>query len=109
MIDIRLPTEVEKVFNEFLTCELTTFARDGTPITWPILPIYRPQPFQFLILTPIGLPQKAFHIQRNPHVSLLFSDPTGSGLVNPPAVLVQGDAEVPDEILTARETADEGL
>src|SRR5262249_36624631 len=33
-------------------------------------------------------------------VSLLFSDPTGSGLVSPPAVLVQGDAVAPDEVCT---------
>jgi hypothetical protein len=34
-------------------------------------------------------------------VSLLFSDPTGSGLDNPPAVLVQGTATADDEIVTA--------
>src|SRR5205823_1019011 len=45
-----------------------------------------------------GLPQKAFNVRRNPRVALLFSDPTGSGLTRPAAVLVQGDAEAPDEV-----------
>jgi len=47
------------------------------------------------------MPQKAFNIRRNLRVSLLFSDSTASGLENPPAVLVQGDAEAPDRIRTS--------
>jgi len=52
-----LPTEVEAVFRAFWTCELSTLARDGTPITWLILPIYRPSVGQFVIFTPIGVPR----------------------------------------------------
>jgi len=40
-------------------------------------------------------------------VSLFFSDPTASGLVDPPAVLVQGDAEVSDEVRTWAAELDE--
>jgi hypothetical protein len=47
-----------------------------------------------LVTTGIGLPNKAYNARRNPHVALLFSNPTGSGLDDPPAVLVQGDATV---------------
>jgi hypothetical protein len=54
-----------------------------------------------MITTSIALAQKTFNVRRNPHVSLLFSDPTASGLDTPPAVLVQGDAEAPDEIETS--------
>ena len=95
-----LPPEVAEVFRAFRTCELATLARDGTPITWPTSPIYQPEFGRFFVTTCIGLPQKAFNVRRNPHVSLLFSDPTGSGLAAPPAVLVQGDATAPDEIHT---------
>lgn len=105
----QLPSTVETVFQQFFTCEFTTIAKDGTPITWPTLPIYRPALMQFVILTPIGLSQKTFNIRRNPRVSLLFSDPTGSDLVSPPAVLVQGDAEAPDEMLSSLATLDEDL
>ena len=98
-----LPLEVEAVFREFRTCEMSTLARDGSPITWPTLPFWRPDEGRFLITTSIGLPHKAFNIRRNPRVSLLFSNPTASGLTNPPAVLVQGDGEAPDEVVTSVE------
>lgn len=101
MISLQLPAQVEAVFREFRTCEFSTLAQDGTPITWPTLPFHQPTTGTFLITTSIGLPQKVFNIRRNPRVSLLFSDPTGSGLVDPPAVLVQGDAVAPDKILTS--------
>jgi hypothetical protein len=94
-----LPPEVLEVFTEFRTCEFTTLSRKGTPITWPMDAIIKPpESEQFVFCTSIGLPQKAFNMRRNPSVSFLFSDPTGSGLEDPPYVLVQGDAEVPDEL-----------
>lgn len=104
-----LPAEVEAVFREFRTCEMSTLAKDGTPITWPTLPFWRPEEGRFLITTSIGMPQKAFNIRRNPRVSLLFSDSTASGLANPPAVLVQGDAEAPDEVAASVESLEDEL
>ena len=102
-----LPPEVEAVFREFRTCELSTLARDGTPITWPTLPFWRPGEGRFLITTSVGLAQKALNVRRDGRVALLFSNPTASGLDRPPAVLVQGDAEAPDEVVTSvREDAD---
>ena len=59
-----------------------------------------PESDQFIFTTPIGSAQKVFNIRRNSHVSILFSNPTGSELEDPPYVLVQGDAEAPDEIQT---------
>jgi hypothetical protein len=100
MTPLNLPAELEAVFREFRTCELSTLAKDGTPVTWPTNPIYQPEKRRFLITSSIGLSQKAFNIRRNPRVSLLFSNPAGSGLVDPPAVLIQGDAKAPDEIVT---------
>jgi len=93
-----VPEEVEAVFREFRSCELSTCSRDGTPVTWPIEAFYQPEKRRFFLTTSIGLAQKAFNIRRNPNISMLFSNPTGSGLSDPPAVLVQGDAKVSDEI-----------
>ena len=93
-----LPPEVEDVFEEFRTCEMSTLARDGTPITWPTLPFWYSDKKHFTITASIGFAQKALNVRRNPRVSLLFSNPTASGLEDPPAVLVQGDAVAPDEI-----------
>jgi hypothetical protein len=53
-----------------------------------------------LLTTSIGLPQKAYNIRRNPKVSLLFSEPTGSGITEPGAVLLQGDPSAEDRIVT---------
>lgn len=94
-----IPEPVTAVFTHFLTCEMTTIGKSGRPITWPLMPLYWPQRGQVVLFTSIGLPQKAFNVRHNPRVSLLFSDPTGSGLSDPPTVLVQGDAQAPDEII----------
>ena len=107
MAPLGLPAQVEAVLREFRTCELSTFAKDGTPVTWPMSALYQRERGRFLITTSIGLPEKAFNIRRDSRVSLLFSDPTAAGLVDPPAVLVQGDAEVPDEIVTGTEEFEE--
>ena len=96
-----IPREVEEVFREFYLCEFSTLTKDGTPITWPVVPFFKAETGRFLIVTSIGLPQKVFNLRRNPKVSLLFSDSTASCLTDPPAVLVQGDAEAPDKIFTS--------
>lgn len=95
-----LPAEVEAVFRQFRAAELATLAKDGTPLAWPVVALYQPERGRFLATTSIALPQKAYNIRRDGRVSLLYSDPTASGLVAPPAVLVQGDATAPDEIVT---------
>jgi hypothetical protein len=104
-----LPTVVTDVFRNFRTCEFSTLAKDGTPITWPTLPFWNAEANQFVITTSIGLPQKAFNVRRTPRVSLLFSDSTASGLEQPPIVLVQGDAIAPDVVSTSIEGFEEPL
>ena len=95
---ISLPSEVEAVFRGFRTCEFSTMTRSGVPVAWPLIARWRPEEGRFVLTTSIGLPMKAFNMRRDPKVSMLFSDPTASGIENPLAVLVQGDAEVEDEI-----------
>ena len=94
------PLEVEAVFHEFRTCELSTLSRDGCPQSWPTIPFHDHSDGRFVITTSIGIPQKAYNVRRNGRVSLLFSDPTGSGLSRPPTVLVQADAICPEEVAT---------
>lgn len=104
-----IPAEVEAVFREFRTCEFSTLANDGTPLTWPTLPFWDAEQRRFIVTTSIGFPQKVFNVRRNGRVSLLFSEPRASGLTRPPAVLVQGDATAPDEILTTLVGFEDGL
>src|SRR6266540_2700144 len=109
MATLVVPPQVQAVFREVRTCEFTTLARDGTPITWPTVALYQPTRVRFVITTSIGLPQKAFNVRRCSRVTMLYSDPTGSGLAAPPAVLVQGDAVCPDQVVTRSEDLDPPL
>ena len=107
-----LPPDVQAVFERFITTELTTIDRHGQPITWPVTPYYSPGAACIDVTTGLGYPKKANDARANPLVSLLFSDPTGSGLDDAPMVLVQGSADVDDRDLDAnrdryaRESAD---
>src|SRR4051794_349745 len=93
-----LPDEVQAVFRRFVTTEFTTVDRKGQPITWPVTPYYQPGGPSIDVSTGLGYPKKANDAAAHPQVSLLFSEPNGSGLERPPMVLVQGIAEVNDDI-----------
>lgn len=95
-----LPGELRTLFDRFLTTEYTTIDRRGQPVTWPVTPFLAADG-RIDISTAIGYPRKAHAARANPLVSLLFSDPTGSGLTGTPMVLVQGIAEVDDRDLDA--------
>lgn len=96
-----LPSSVREVFGSFITTELTTVDRRGQPITWPVTPYYAAGGACLDVTTGLGYPKKANDARANPLVGLLFSDPTGSKQANPPAVLVQGVADVDDRDLEA--------
>ena len=87
------------IIDRYFTCEFTTLSRDGSPVTWPVSPRLLGDG-RFLLTTSIGMPQKALNVRRNPKVSMLFSEPTGSGVAQPGAVLIQGDAIAEDRIVT---------
>src|ERR1051325_1613004 len=96
-----LPTEVQQVFDRFITTEYTTIDATGQPITWPVTPYYQPGDVCISVTTGLGYPKKADDAARNPKVALLFSDQTGSGIEKAPMVLVQGVADVDDRDLEA--------
>jgi hypothetical protein len=96
-----LPQEVRDAFGRFVTCEFTTIDARQQPIVWPVTPYYSPGAQTIDTTTGLGYPKKANDARRNPHVSLLFSDPTGSGIDSGIQVLVQGTAEVDDRDLEA--------
>jgi hypothetical protein len=96
-----LPPEIQSVFDRFITTEYTTIDSAGQPITWPLTPYYKPGDPCIDVTTGLGYPKKADDSRRNPKVAMLFSDPTGSGLEDPPMVLVQGSVDVDDGDLEA--------
>ena len=89
-----LPQEIQQVFDRFITTEYTTVDSRGQPICWPLTPYYEPGDPCIDVTTGLGYPKKANDARANPKVSLLFSDPTGSGMDAAPQVLVQGTADV---------------
>lgn len=91
---LALPPEVEAVIRGFYTCEFSTVNKAGQPMTWPSVAHYYEPDGQIIAAVSIAFPVKAYNARRHPQVSLLYSDPTGSGLADPPAVLVQGEAAV---------------
>jgi hypothetical protein len=93
-----LPAEVLAALRGYFTCEFATVNRRGEAIAWPAVPYVDPADGHILCAVSIAFPVKAYNARRHPQVSLLFSEPVGSGLVDPPAVLVQGRAVV-DEML----------
>jgi hypothetical protein len=98
---LALSDEIAAVLRGFYTCEFSTVNRQGQPITWPAVSYFDEGAGRIVCAVSIAFPVKAYNARRHPQVSLLYSDPTGSSLVNPPAVLVQGTAEV-EEVLEYR-------
>lgn len=94
-----IPPDALAILRRYRTCEFSTLAKGGTPITWPVCARFLDDG-RFLLTTSIALPQKALNIRRDPRVSLLFSEPRASGVGRPGAVLVQGDATAEDRIVT---------
>jgi hypothetical protein len=94
-----LPSELQDVFERYITTEFVTVDAHGQPIAWPLTPYYHHGEGCIDVTTGIGYPKKANDAEANPRVALLFSDPRGSGLSDPPTVLVQGTARVDDEDL----------
>jgi hypothetical protein len=90
----QLPDEVAAVLRSFFTCEVTTVNAAGQPMTWPALAYFDEETGEIFFSVSIAFPVKAQNARKRPQVSLLYSDPTGSGLDHAPAVLVQGDATV---------------
>jgi hypothetical protein len=96
-----LPPEVWQVLDRSITVEYTSLTRAGAPIMVPVTPYVSDDRTTLDVSTGLTYPTKAERARRNPKVSLLYSDPLGSGLVRPPVVLVQGLATVRDTDLQA--------
>jgi Pyridoxamine 5'-phosphate oxidase len=87
-----LPAQLLEVFERSISAEYVTIDARGQPVAWPLAPSYHAR--EGCIDVAIGARDHAQAADSiaNPHVALLFSDPTG--LDAPPMVLVQGTAQV---------------
>ena len=89
------PNWVQDVFDKYLICEFTSID-NGKPVTFPML-FFHDQT-KFVVTSSILFSKKIEHLKRNPKVSLLFSNPEGSG-VEKHVILVQGMAKTDDSDL----------
>jgi hypothetical protein len=96
-----LPPEVWSVLDRSITVDYTSLTRAGAPVMVPVTPYVSDDRATLDVSTGLTYPTKAERARRNPKVALLYSDPLGSGLVQPPVVLVQGLATVRDADLQA--------
>jgi len=100
--DIGLPEElVPMLVDKTSACEYASIKRDGTPITVPVGTFPGENGSTIDIATGLAYPTKAERARKNPQVCLLYSDPKGSRVENPPIILVYGRATVRDANLQA--------
>jgi hypothetical protein len=95
------PQELTPVFERSVTCEFTSLDRAGRPVTWALTPYLGEERTTIDVSTGLAYPAKAERARRNPRVTMLFSDPAGTGLADPPVVLVQGIATIRDRDVQA--------
>jgi Pyridoxamine 5'-phosphate oxidase len=89
-----LPLEVQQVFDRFRSTAYTTVDERGQPVCWPATPSYSPGDPCIDVRTAPGDRDDAAAVRDNPKVALLFAEPAGCGMDDPPQVLVQGMADV---------------
>ncbi|GAA3962098.1 pyridoxamine 5'-phosphate oxidase family protein [Actinoplanes auranticolor] len=99
---LRSDHPLARIVDAYRTAEFATLTSDGTPIAWPTA-IVRNEDGKILVTTSLAFPQKALNVRRDGRVALLLSDPTASGLADPPQILIRGTATCPEQIHTAPE------
>ena len=95
------PEELLPLFERAITVEYASLTRAGTPVTYPVTPYVGEDGRTLDVSTGLTYPAKAERARRNPKVTLLYSDPLGSGLDGAPVALVHGLATVRDADLQA--------
>jgi hypothetical protein len=101
-----LSTDTLRALDAYRTCEFATLGRDGTPVAWPTA-VRRGDDGTLLVTTSVAFPQKALNVRRDDRVALLFSDPTGSGLTDPPQIVLSGRAVCADDVTGSPRGAEE--
>jgi hypothetical protein len=95
------PEEILGIVEKSLTVEYASLTKKGVPITLPLMPQVGEGGRTLDVTTGLTYAAKAQRARNNPKVCLLYSEPLGSGLDEPPVVLVYGVATVRDADLQA--------
>jgi nitroimidazol reductase NimA-like FMN-containing flavoprotein (pyridoxamine 5'-phosphate oxidase superfamily) len=92
-----LPKVVEDVLNTALVSELTVLDEDGTPVTYPLIPLYDGK--RVYMTSSVLFSKKLEHIKSNPRVSMTVTDRSATKTENFARITIQGDAKVIEENL----------
>ena len=92
-----LPAPVEALLDAALVAELTVVREDGTPVTYPLIPLY--DGCHIYMTSAALFSKKLRHIKANPKVAVALTDPVGVPVEPFARATVQGDARVVDDDL----------
>lgn len=98
---IGLPEELVPLLVGNWTLEYASLKANGTPVTVPLIPTPGEDGRTIDVNTGLAYPTKAERCRNNPRVCLLYSEPVGAAVDNPPVVLVYGHGTVHDADLQA--------
>ncbi len=101
---LAVPEYIHDLLTAYRTCELTTFTKTGMLSVVPVVAVWDDEAASIVFATAVAYPQKAYNIRRNPHLSLLFSDPVGAHLEHESPVLVQGIGKITEDLEAKRLT-----
>jgi hypothetical protein len=99
--EIGLPQELVPLLVNSWVCEYASFKKNGSPVTYPLVPWPGEDGRTIDVNTGLGYPVKAERARSNPRVCILYSDPSALVGDNPPTVLVYGHATVHDSHIQA--------
>ena len=92
-----LPDEVEELIQAALVAELTVVDSKGTPVTYPLIPLY--DGTHVYMHSSVLFSKKLEHIKNNPHVSVTITDPIAAPIEPFRRATIQGDARIIEDDL----------
>lgn len=92
-----LPDKIEELLNAALVSELTVLARDGRPVTYPLIPLY--DGTKIYMHSSVLFSKKLEHIKANPRVSVAITDRVATPVESFSRATIQGDARVIEDDL----------
>jgi general stress protein 26 len=92
-----LPEKIERLLEVALVSELTVLDARGTPVTYPLIPLYDGR--KVYMTSSVLFSKKLEHIKANPRVSVMISDPIATPVEPFTRVTIQGDARVVEDDL----------
>jgi hypothetical protein len=92
-----LPEPIGELLNSALVAELTVLDATGTPVTYPLIPLYDGE--RIYMTSSVLFSKKLDHIKRDPRVSVTISDPIAAPVEPFRRATIQGLARIAEDDL----------